>query len=244
MVKAGRPPERKSRTGGLYVAIYETLRRAYGPQRWWPVTPPRGGEPVYSGGPRTESQVFEVVVGAVLTQNTAWRNAAGAIINLNRAGLMDPAAILRVEEAALAALVRPSGYYNQKARRLRAVARFFAGAPSITRESLLALDGIGPETADSIMLYALGKPYFVVDAYTRRIFGRIGLIDEKAPYEEIRASFERRCPRRLHLYREYHALIVEHGKRSCRRSPLCADCVIARSCAFDRGGGKSTFRYR
>ena len=218
---------RVKRGNTILIETYRKLRSAYGPQRWWPVTPPGGFEPIYTGGPRTPAQVFEVVVGAVLTQNTAWKNAARAIINLNRANVLDPADIRDIDVGKLAHLVRPSGYYNQKSRRLKTLAVFFAGAGEVTREALLDLDGIGPETADSIMLYAFGKPYFVVDAYTRRIFERIGVLVGGEPYEKIRETFEARLPRRVSLYQEYHALIVEHGKRSCRRVPLCSACVIA-----------------
>jgi endonuclease-3 related protein len=214
----------------VFEEIYKMLRRAYGPQRWWPVTPPGGVEPAYTGGPRTPEQVFEVAVGAVLTQNTNWKNAERALINLNRAGKRDPTALAAATETQLAELIRSSGYYNQKARRLKILAEYFLAEQAVTREGLLGLKGIGPETADSIMLYGFGEPYFVVDAYTRRIFGRLGLIDERWSYETIRSTFEDNLPGRISLYREYHALIVEHGKRICRRDPLCARCVISRSC--------------
>jgi endonuclease-3 related protein len=228
---------RARRGNATIIETYRALRGAYGPQRWWPVTEPGELEPAYTGGPRTPVQVFEVAAGAVLTQNTAWKNAAAAIVNLNRAGKLDPAAISEIDERELAGMIRSSGYYNQKARRLKALAAFFAGAGEVTREALLELDGIGPETADSIMLYAFGKPYFVVDAYTRRIFGRIGVLAGGERYEDIREMFEAGLPRRVSLYREYHALIVEHGKRSCRRIPLCDGCVLSGRCA----GGTSRF---
>jgi len=220
---------------GLFIKAYRALRRVYGPQHWWPVTPPGEFEPAYTGGPCSPEQVFEVAAGAVLTQNTAWKNAAKAIVNLNRAGVLDPAAIRDIDERELAHLVRPSGYYNQKARRLKTLADYFIGADVVTREALLRLGGVGPETADSIMLYAFGRPYFVVDAYTRRIFGRMGAIDGGSSYESIRETFERSLPRRISLYREFHALIVEHGKRSCRRNPLCAACVLADLCGWKNG---------
>lgn len=222
---------RGKRVNSVFIQTYRALRSAYGPQRWWPVTPPGAFEPAYTGGPRTPAQVFEVAAGAVLTQNTAWKNAARAITNLNRAGILNPVGIRDIDVGKLAYLVRPSGYYNQKARRLKTLAVFFAGAGKVTREALLDLDGIGPETADSIMLYAFGKPYFVVDAYTRRIFERIGALAGGEPYEKIRGALEADLPRRVSLYQEYHALIVEHGKRSCRRVPLCGACVIAGCCA-------------
>ncbi len=235
MAERSRAARSADHRSSLLVAIYRTLRRAYGPQRWWPVTPPGGEAPEYIGGPRTPRQTFEVAAGAVLTQNTSWKNAARAIINLNRAGTLDPAAISGIGEGELAEIIRSSGYYNQKARRLKVLAGYLAGATQVTREGLLDLPGIGPETADSIMLYAFGKPYFVVDAYTRRIFSRIGVIDRGSPYEEVRGMFEANLQRRVSLYREYHALIVEHGKRSCKRRPLCETCIIDTFCEMGRG---------
>ncbi len=235
MAERSRAARRIIHRSSLLIAIYRTLRRAYGPQRWWPVTPTGREVPEYTGGPRTPRQTFEVAAGAVLTQNTSWKNAASAITNLNRAGILDPAAISEIGEGELAEIIRSSGYYNQKARRLKVLARYLAGATQVTREGLLDLPGIGPETADSIMLYAFGKPYFVVDAYTRRIFGRMGVIDGESPYEEIRGMFETNLQRRVSLYREYHALIVEHGKRICKRNPLCESCVIDTYCEEGRG---------
>jgi endonuclease-3 related protein len=218
-----------------FIELYRIMREAYGPQRWWPVTPEGGMMPEYSGGPRNEAQRFEVAVGAVLTQNTAWKNASRAIESLTAAGLLSPRALAAASEKRLAAFVRPAGYYNQKAARLKGLAEFFRSGTDITRDSLLALKGIGPETADSIMLYAFGRPYFIVDAYTRRIFGRAGLIDPGARYEEIRRRFEEGVPRSVRLYQEYHALIVEHGKRSCRVKPRCGECVVLRRCDWGRG---------
>lgn len=222
---------RKKTRRGLFMEIYEELARFYGPRRWWPVTQPGGEKPEYTGGPKNPSQRFEVAVGAVLTQNTAWKNAAGAIANLNRAGKLTPESICGMDETGLAEMIRPSGYYNRKAKRLKILASFFVNSRKITRSSLLELNGIGPETADSIMLYAFNNPYFVVDAYTRRMFGRLGLIDDGASYEEIRSIFERNLPRRTILYKEYHALIVENAKRFCRRRPVCAGCIILRFCS-------------
>ncbi len=210
--------------------VYRLLRGAYGPRRWWPVTPPGGTTPLYTGGPRSELQRFEVAVGAILTQNTAWSNAARAIESLNLLGAMSPRAIGRMELPALAAAIRSAGYFNQKAKRLKTIARYFASHRIPTRAGLLALDGVGPETADSIMLYAFGERCFVVDAYTRRLFGRLGLVAQSDPYEEIRDRFERNLPRRVFVYREYHALIVEHGKLVCRKLPICKNCLLQNMC--------------
>ena len=214
-----------------FAEIYEALRRAWGPRRWWPVTPPGETRPAYTGGPRNDLQRFEVAVGALLTQNTSWSNAARAIESLNRTGAMSPGALDSIDEMALASAIRSAGYFNQKAKRLKTLAAFFLSREPVTRESLLALNGVGPETADSIMLYAFDAALFVVDAYTRRLFGRLGLVAALAPYEEIRGAFERNLPRRAAVYKEYHALIVEHGKRVCKKSPLCENCLLKSRCA-------------
>ena len=224
--------------GSVLLRVYEDLLSAYGPQGWWPVTPEGGVEPVYSGGPENRPQRFEVAVGAVLTQNTTWMNASRAIENLNRSGLMSPGAICAASLPELAETIRPAGYYNQKAERLVRLASYLASEDRPNREALLALNGVGPETADSIMLYAYGEPYFVIDAYTRRIFCRVGLIEGSEPYDDIRLLFERALPRDSGLYQEYHALIVEHAKRHCRsREPLCHGCAIAQRCCHHESAG-------
>jgi endonuclease-3 related protein len=214
----------------LLLRIYHTLLRAYGPQGWWPVSAPGNEFPAYTGGPAGDAQRFEVAVGAVLTQHTAWKNAASAVTNLIRRGMLEPEKLSHAGERKIAEVIRPAGYYNQKAGRLRRLASLFASAQTITRESLLELNGIGPETADSIMLYAFGKPSFVVDAYTRRIFSRLGVADGRAGYEEMRTLFERHLPQDPVIYQEFHALIVEHGKRHCRRRPVCAGCPLRQRC--------------
>lgn len=198
------------------------LRRKLGPQDWWPAETP-----------------FEVIVGAILTQNTNWQNVARAIHNLRGAGRLRLRALARTPTRKVAALVRPSGYFNQKASRLKEFVRFvandYAGSlqrmfrepTSKLRARLLALRGIGAETADSILLYAGNHRSFVVDAYTRRILARHDLISEKASYSDIQALFEKNLPRSLRIYNEYHALLVEVGKRYCRRrEALCAACPL------------------
>jgi endonuclease-3 related protein len=227
------------RENRVFRAVYELLRDVYGPQRWWPVTPRGEKTPRYTGGPRSDAQRFEVAVGAILTQNTAWTNASRAIEILNADGIVSPETICALDEVTLAGKIRCAGYYNQKARRLRTLAAFFRSGTPITREALLALEGVGPETADSIMLYAVGSPHFVVDRYTRRMFGRLGLVRPDDPYEEVRRAFERALPRRVSVYREYHALIVEHGKRLCRKSPLCEKCLLKKAyCLYAVRGEK------
>jgi endonuclease-3 related protein len=201
---------------------YDALFRAYGEQHWWPG--------------RT---LFEVIVGAILVQNTNWVNAASAIANLRHAKLLTPSAMDKVPQAKLARLVRSSGYFRQKARKLKAFVKFlrtghrgslaamFRTPTAKLREQLLGVHGIGPETADSIRLYAGNHPVFVVDAYTRRILQRHGLAHGKESYEEIRGLFEKSLPNDPQLFNDFHALIVHTGKNYCRaRAPLCSQCAL------------------
>lgn len=201
---------------------YEAMSGALGPMHWWPAQTP-----------------FEVIVGAILTQSTAWANVERAIANLRGARLLSPGAVARVSAPRLANLVRPSGYFRQKAKKLKAFVRFlersyggslkrmFATPTAGLREQLLAVHGIGPETADSILLYAGNHPVFVVDAYTHRIFGRHGLVDGKPDYERVRAFVESSISRESTLFNEFHALIVNTGKNWCRKSaPRCDGCPL------------------
>lgn len=212
--------------GEILLRCYRALLEAYGPQGWWP------GE-----GP------FEVMVGAVLTQNTAWGNVERALENLKAAGVLSPAGLYRLPREGLECLLRPAGTYRVKAARLRALLEYLfsrhGGDPTafsrgdwtLWREELLAVPGIGPETADSILLYAAGRPTFVVDAYTRRLLERLGLLPTPPSYEHIRAFFMAHLPPDPDLYGEYHALIVRHGKERCRKSrPRCPGCPLAPLC--------------
>ena len=215
------------KTGTDWLATYRTLHAHYGPQHWWPGETP-----------------FEVMVGAVLTQNTAWTNVEKAIANLKAARALGCAAILNLSDTALAELIRPAGYFNVKAKRLKSVCAFLdaqgvarhpeklrdqATLPEL-RQRLLAVHGVGEETADSILLYALALPSFVVDAYTRRIFSRLGLLDADAGYHHIQARFQAALPQDVALYNEYHALIVQLGKTACRPKPRCGDCPLRQRC--------------
>ena len=203
-------------------AYYDALFRAHGPQHWWPG--------------RTR---FEIIVGAILTQNTTWSNVERALSGLRREKLLTPAAIERVSFPRLAQLIRSSGYFRQKARKLKAFVGFLrhyyqgslnkllATPTSELRQQLLAVHGIGPETADSILLYAGNHKVFVVDAYTRRILERHALARPKASYEEIRALFEQSLPPDPALFNEYHALIVHTGKHFCQKGrPDCPRCPL------------------
>jgi endonuclease III related protein len=229
--------EEATPSGTVLPSYFETLSKALGPMHWWPARTP-----------------FEVIVGAILTQNTAWQNVERAIANLRRERLLTPRAIECVSPQRLATLIRSSGYFRQKAKKLKAFVRFlrrgYGGSlarmfktPTVElRERLLDVYGIGRETADSILLYAGGHPIFVVDAYTHRILGRHGLgprnprvravlaarsIDDKPEYEAVRSLFEANLPPDARLYNEFHALLVNVGKNWCRsREPRCSECPL------------------
>jgi endonuclease-3 related protein len=210
--------------------IYRRLRDCYGPQHWWPAEGP-----------------FEMMVGAILTQSAAWRNVEKAIANLKVAGALSAAALRRLSLTELARLIRPSGYYNAKALKLKSLAhwlgesydddleRMLAGEPARLRGELLAVHGIGPETADSILLYGAGRPVFVIDAYTRRILGRLGLAPASSSYSALQVLFMDNLPPDTQLFQEYHALLVALAKNACRRQPRCSDCCLSDSCpSFNR----------
>ncbi|MBI4591682.1 MAG: endonuclease III domain-containing protein [Candidatus Rokubacteria bacterium] len=210
-----------SRSKRRLLRLYDALHGRFGPQGWWPA-----------------QSRFEVAVGAILTQNTAWSNVERALAALKAQRLLTPARLAAIPPARLARLIRPSGTYRVKAWRLgaflayleecyRGSLRLMTSIPlgSLRRE-LLAVPGIGPETADSILLYALGRPVFVVDAYTRRVLARHRLVRHGAGYEEIRGLFERSLPSDPRLFNEYHALLVAVGKQYCRRRPRCEECPL------------------
>jgi endonuclease-3 related protein len=210
--------------------VYARLYVRFGAQHWWP-----------------GDGAFEVIVGAILTQNTAWTNVEKAMANLKRARLLYPGRMHRVHAARLARLIRPSGYFNLKAKKLKAftrylfaehrggLARLFRFDTATLREELLAVYGIGPETADSIILYAARQPIFVIDAYTRRIMARLGLARDDASYDQLQRLFMENLPREEPLFNEYHALLVALGKNICKKSvPRCAECPLVQVCPTGR----------
>jgi endonuclease-3 related protein len=216
-------------------AVYRRLLEHYGPQGWWPLRSlggrpgfdERGYHPGLHGIPDEDAGRLEVAVGAVLTQNTSWANAERALAALSGRRLMSRDALLTCSEAELAQVIRSSGYFNQKAKKLRWLVRALDGRAGIpSREDLLALWGVGPETADSILLYAYHRPAFVVDAYTRRLVLRLGWIHGQRSYGEVQALLAGGLPREAALYGEYHALIVRHAKEHCRTRPRCAACPL------------------
>lgn len=214
---------RKGRAALTLREVYQRLHDAYGPQHWWP------------GDSR-----FEIMVGAVLTQNTAWANVERAIANLKRARALAPQAIVAAPHARLASWLRPSGYFNIKASRLKSMCGWLIAQGGVRalarmnthdlRAALIAVHGIGPETADDIALYAFNRPVFVIDAYTRRIFARLGLIKGEEGYEHLRHWFENDLDPDVAMFNEYHALIVKHGKDVCRKRPRCGECCLRACC--------------
>jgi len=205
--------------------IFDRLLASYGPQHWWPAETP-----------------FEVMVGAILTQNTSWTNVERALENLGAVSSLEAEQILEHEHEVLAGHLRPSGYFNVKARRLTEFCAWYVeqgGYETLAqwptqelRGALLGIKGIGPETADDILLYAFERPVFVIDAYTRRIFSRLGLVPEEWSYEQARARFEEALGLDAELFNEYHALIVRHGKEHCRPRPQCTGCCLKRLCRY------------
>ncbi len=200
--------------------MYEQMLSALGHQHWWPAETP-----------------FEVCVGAILTQNTNWKNVEKAINNLKREGMLTPEAIASSDLERLCELIKPSGFYRQKARRLIEFCKWWidiGGIDSLNqmeterlREELLSIKGVGPETADSILLYAFDRPIFVVDAYTYRILLRHNLIDEDCDYETLQSIFMSNLPCDVQMFKEYHALLVEVGKRWCtKKNPKCKGCPL------------------
>ncbi len=208
--------------GDMYTEIYQNLIDHFGPQNWWPGETP-----------------FEIIVGAVLTQNTNWRNVSKAIDNLREAGLLNynTLKLLAVDE--IATYIRPSGYYNLKAKRLRnlfdMIEKVYFGELDLFlqdslesgRENLLSVKGVGPETADSILLYACELPTFVIDTYTHRVFSRHQLVDEETDYESMQDLFVSQLPQDVQLFNEYHALIVRVASTYCKKTnPLCEQCPL------------------
>ena len=209
--------------------IYDRLYARYGRQHWWPADTP-----------------FEVMVGAVLTQATSWTNVERAIARLKEEDALSPAAMRAMDAETLARLIYSSGFYNAKAIKLKALVRYMGDAynddieamraddgASLRRE-LLSVKGIGEETADAILLYALGKPSFVIDAYTRRLFSRLGITPDSEDYSTYQRMFSDNLPSDTALFSEYHALIVQHCKEACRKTPVCEGCCLREICATGR----------
>ena len=214
--------------------VYEKLYKEYGPQGWWPLINYKGINPTKTGSvngyhpgkygfPRNEKEKFEICLGAILTQNTNWPNVEKALINLNKEKLLGPKKILESEEVIIKKCIKPAGYYNQKYKKIIIFCDFFISLRGRTpkRKELLNLWGIGEETADSILLYAYRKPVWIMDAYTKRVFERVGI------------NIEQKKKMKYEKMNEIHALIVEHCKRIClKKKPKCEDCKIKEICLF------------
>ena len=208
--------------------VYKQLLSKFGPQGWWPLTIKGNHSKHHVGKPKTTNHQFEIIIGAILTQNTNWKNVEKALYSLSKNNLIDVNKIKKIKKEKLAELIKSAGYYNQKAERLILISEFISKNPSPTREQLLNVKGIGPETADSILLYAYNKPFFVIDAYTKRIFQRLG---HKADnYEEWQKLFTNNLPKDTQLFNEYHALLVELGKNHCKNKPVCNKCPVKGMC--------------
>ncbi len=212
-------------TSQTLTTVYHRLLERYGPQHWWP-----------GDGP------LEVIIGAILTQSAAWANVDRALANLKRADVLSSQALREIPLESLAELLRPSGYFNAKARKVKAFVEhlgsrhqddldaFLGQPPEMLRQELLSIHGIGEETADDILLYAAGYPFFVVDAYTRRVFERLGITPQGPRYQDWQDLLHGALPQEAPLFNEYHALLVAHGKATCRKTPLCEGCCLLDLC--------------
>jgi endonuclease III related protein len=215
--------------------IYDRLLSEYGAQGWWPLLSYDGVNPTKTGSvtgyhpgdysfPRSDDERFEIICGALLTQNTNWQNVEKALINLRNKGLLNARGVLNCDIDLLKDCIRPAGYFNQKAERLKILAEFFVGLDRVPmRDELLDLKGVGPETCDSILLYAYSVPSFVVDAYTKRMVRRLGLVGGDN-YDDIKSFFENNLDKDYRVYQEFHALIVEYAKR---RDGFLAECLFS-----------------
>ncbi len=215
----------------IFLNIYYFLLENYRPQGWWPLLDYQGINPTKTGSitgyhpsnydlPQTRLQRFEICIGAILTQNTAWPNVEKALFTLQGQDALHPDRLAEIKIEELLNSIRPAGYFNQKAKKIKIFTDYFLNLgpdQRPTREELMGIWGIGPETADSILLYAFKIPSFVIDAYTKRIFTHLGIIQPTSSYHEIKTLFEENLPQDLIIYQEYHALIVEHAKRFYHR---------------------------
>jgi endonuclease-3 related protein len=225
-----------------FFIVYDSLMKEYGPQGWWPLLrrDPEGYRSIYIPDNSTRAldaeERFEICAGAILTQNTNWTNAERALISLAKAGALKPEILAEMDEAAIAELVRPSGYFNQKAKKLKAFSTFFLKKPLPDRDLFLSQWGLGPETADDMLLYAFNVPIFVIDIYTKRLFSRLGFCDGSISYDNLQKVVMDNLDEDILLYKEYHALIVRHAKEHCRKKPSCAGCPLSEICGYKETG--------
>lgn len=213
--------------------IYNVLSKAYSHQGWWPIVDKKLGisiyNPKFSKRKRTSEEQFEICIGAILTQSTSWKNVEKALLALKISGLLNKEKLQNVKLTKLARTIKSAGYFNQKAKKIKSFVKYKG---NITREELLTIWGCGPETVDSMLLYAYNKPVFVIDAYTKRIMSRLGLCDKNISYEELQDIFHKNLEKDNQLFNEFHALFVEHAKQYCRTKPVCEDCPLKNMCKY------------
>lgn len=231
--------------------IYEVLLDTFGLQGWWPILDFQtqqahhsitdlGYHPGNYELPQKPEQMFQVIAGAILTQNTNWQNVVKALVNLSQERLLDPEIILKTDKRVIAEAIRPSGYYNEKTKKLKIISQaylkygWYKKNHLPKREDLLQLWGVGEETADSILLYVFKKPFFVIDAYTRRLLTRMGLVRKPLKYREYQKLFHNYLDLDFKLFNEYHALVVKLAKSHCRTQPICLSCPLKKSCCSAR----------
>lgn len=234
-----------------YDIVYKKLLFAYGHQNWWPIIINGGSEYLseFNKRRRTSMERLEICLGAILTQNTNWKNVEASLIVLKESGSMNVQQLADISRQELAYIIRSSGYFNQKAKKIKNFIKFIQYRLSgdidnldrldlpEARNALLSVWGIGRETADSMLLYAFDRPVFIVDAYTRRIFYRLGYIDGDEEYDDIRYQIEYDLPQDILIYKEYHGLLVKHAKLFCRKKPVCEECPIQGLCLFYESEG-------
>jgi endonuclease-3 related protein len=224
--------------------VYSILYGTYKKQGWWPVFSDEKGACEYGiGAPRDDNDRFEIVIGSILTQNVAWINVEKALGALREKKILSPRKLHKAEDELIASSIRPTGYFNQKTIKIKNFLNWFKEfnysfdelkkmKTGELRESLLGINGVGPETADSILLYAMNRKIFVIDAYTKRIFSRLNLTSVDDSYDSIQEFFHENFKGTVKKYNEYHALIVAHGKDVCKNKPLCSGCCLNNTCFY------------
>ncbi len=210
--------------------IYNKLLQQFGKQYWWPIIDLPSNQSIYHlNAPRNEEDRLEICIGAILTQNTSWNNVEKSIKILKENNLFNIKNITKIPESELALLIKSSGYYNQKAKKIKELIKFLSSEKEINRNNLLEIWGIGKETADSILCYAFDKPFFVVDAYTKRIFSRLGF--KENTYDELQSLVSKNIDSKN--FNEFHALIVKLAKECCKKLPECSECPLKKECKFN-----------
>jgi len=224
--------------------IYSMLAGTYRKQGWWPIYSKEKDSSEYGlGAPRDDADRFEIIIGAILTQNVAWINVEKALGALKKNKILSPRKLHKTDDQLIASCIRPAGYYNQKTIKIKNFLNWFRSLnysfdelkkmkTEVLRKNLLEIKGVGPETADSILLYAMNRKIFVIDAYTKRIFSRLNLTSIDDSYDSVQEFFHKEFKGTIKKYNEYHALIVAHGKDICKNKPLCSDCCLKDTCFY------------